>query len=188
MSEMENNIRLRQFVKKVYDEVPKEMANITDSLIVGDSYDFALEMLKSVTSGKNTRVTKTIGDAINNRKLTETNFKYIPLTMQGAELLYYLTRLTDAEVKSKVFAPEEINVAQKEHPKCDAVIKQMRCYEFITSNLTKLSYIKKNIPDDESIGIVCWEPQIEFIKSYLSCNLKFRAFKTESLGALFGKD
>lgn len=179
IAELETNIRLVQLVQDAYSNAP--FKDVTESLLVLPDFDAALLVLSQKPSDRRGRI-KTIADAIYNKKLTGTSFRFVPYSGDGVQLLKTITRVSRHDILCSLFSSAE-RAAAKESGAGDAIIDGLICYEFISSNLTKAAYILSHHPQDTPLGIICYEQQSQFIKRAFAnwCSLKLRVYRLDAL-------
>lgn len=179
-TEKELKSQISGIAKTIYKIDPAP--HITDAIIISNNDE---EML-SIASQKINRAGKTkyIGDAIEDRTITETNFRYIPYTQLGILLLSIQAKYSERELNEVLFTKEQIQAAENQNFG-DAVIKGLTCFQFITGNLTRMSMIKRNVKNLDNIGIVCCDEQADFlIRFFEKPNLHIRKYKAAELKKL----
>lgn len=165
----------------LYSEVPAGQKKACIVLCCDD--DKAIEIFqKKATKGDK----KGIGDAVQARDITGTDFHYVPVGEMGENILHIITKYTSAELQERVFSSEEIAQAKA----CglgEAVIKGLYCYEFLSGNVSKLHRVRTIHEDDLSkVGIVCVEGQHEFLRKFFgTTDLNLRAYKQSEFEECF---
>lgn len=181
-AELEANIRLISYCKSLYADLPR--VEIRDSILFCPDYNAAIEIVTH--TGTENRKKKTIADCIDDRTITGTSFRLIPLTREGITLLSLITKLTREDFLNACFQEDE-RAAAKRARIGEGIINGLYCYEFLSCNVTKLSFIKRNHPDLSKVGIICWDPQIEFIRNYFGENTpRIRSVKQDRLFKYLG--
>ena len=159
VAEKEANIRATIIRQKVICNAPQEP--IKDSIILFDDDHTACRIIET---RRKTKAKSLIGDAINDKNVTRTNFRYIPCTKEGVTSLGLITTYTQQDFIDMCFTEEERQKGMSIG--ADAEIKSLACYEFLSCNITKLAMVKNTCGDISKIGIVCWEGQVEFLKEF----------------------
>ena len=175
-AELEATMRVTRYLQDLYSE-PTAFST-RDNIITCDATGNECELLFPQKKAPSGRIT--IGDAIWNKSIIGTAFRFIPKTTEGAELLRLITTTTREEFLQMAFAENERAEAYQQGTG-EAVIKGLYCYEYLSCNISKLAYIKRTHEDLSKVGIVCWDNQRDFVIQYMQSNkLRFRPLEIPS--------
>lgn len=169
--ENETAIGARVLAGSLYEQYLTQGTTISDLIIMCRNDEVMLKIMNDgLNEEKSKATTRMIGATINNFQLTQKAIRYIPITEDGVLTLQLITTYSRGEIRDLFFTEEEQARAPEEY-NADGVISGMLCYELLSSNMTKLAYIKKTFHDLKweggNIGILCWDGQVNFITEYL---------------------
>lgn len=167
------------------------LAEVNRSIIIGYDYGVALGLLTDPAKdgdGDEERKSKTLHDAIKDRAMTKTDMLFVPLNGNGALCLQLLIRYTQEDIRRMVFTKAEID-AGRSNGRCEAIVKGMSCFEFVSMDLSKLLRIKERYEaGTESIGLVCLESQANFIRQAMQTDdIPLRIIKDEALQQILSR-
>ena len=178
--ELEAVMRVTRYLQDIYAEPQKFICR--DSIVVSDVTGQEANLLMPQNKSTGNRIT--IGDAIWNKSITGTAFRYIPKSIDGATSLKHITTTTREEFLKAAFTEEERRAAEKAG-EGEAIIKGLICYEYLSCNVSKLAYIKRTYNDLTKVGIVCSESQHDFIISFMqTTNLRLRTIRNDKVDEL----
>ena len=181
-SEMETNIRMSMLCKELFSGLPNE--TIQHSIIVGENEDIVIDAVNRALTEKRKKGVQSwsLGDVIVNQNITGTEFHYIDLSPSGVQQLKTISCFTEDECKVLCFSEKE-RMAVNGNQRIDAIVGNLKCFEFVSANISKLAYVKKYYADKMSeVGIACCENQREFVKKFFGQeNLHMRIINEKSL-------
>ncbi len=160
-AEMEGNIRLIGYTRDIYRD--PVVTKTRDSIVFCKDDEAALRIFNHRTDRSGEQ--KLIGDVVWDRSLTGTEFRYIPLTQDGLISLRCITKMTRDDFIRFCFSEKEVQAA-RQIGMGDGIIGDRICYEFLSCNVSKLAWIKRNHTDLSRVGIVCWEGQAAFVRGF----------------------
>ena len=183
-------IRARNIVSRAYQTHKTYL--LRDGLIIGDSYDDFLLFMKDTLTASSIHV-KNVHDAVAKPsqlggEKDHLNIRFIPFDYHGVTLLKILSSYSDDEIKRAVFSDKELLFDRS--MRCDAYIesRNIECYEFLSSNMTKMESVKKRCQGKyENLGIVCFDFQKDFIKELFETEtssadkIHFRVFRYDMI-------
>lgn len=187
--ENETAISARVLAGSLYEQYLSQGTSISDLIIMCRNDEAMLKIMEDGLNEENKKTTtRMIGAIINNFGLTQKAIRYIPITEDGILTLQMISSYSRREIRNLFFTADEQAQAPEEY-NADGIISGKLCYELLSSNMTKLAYIKRTFPDLKwkggDIGILCWEGQVDFITKYFgSTDIHLRRFPRDYIETL----
>lgn len=174
-SELESIQRALEVLRHASQKKPD--APIKDALVIGNGYDSLIDLVHA--KKKAHARTRGFGDLLEGRERLPVSIRYVPMGLAGVEPLRVITEFTEDEIVHRSFSSQEIALA--EGLRCDAVVQmessQLKCYEFISGNLTKIVRAKNSTPEGGEVGLVCLKQQQPFLQQlFEGVTTRFRTY------------
>ena len=121
--------------------------------------------------------------------VSDTDFHYAEMSANGVRQLEFLSYFTEDDCKRLCFSNEEIAAAYDSQTRADGITNGLKCFEFMSANVSKLAYVKKYYAEKMSeVGIICWAFQVEFVKEFFGGDVpNIRVFVDEKLDDIVAK-
>lgn len=179
MCELEAIELLKQSMYSIYGHVE----DIRRALLLVPDEATAVKLIR------NTETKNSIGTLISStgNKSLRVTFHYVPVSRFGCVSLLRLMYFTSEQFKAMCFQQDE-RAAAKSLGMGDAIIKDLVCYEFVSSDVSKLSQVLARHKDSmDKVGIVCDVEQVSFIRCFFSeyPHIKIRALETKKINSYF---
>ena len=179
MCELEAIELLKQSMYSIYGHVE----DIRRALLLVPDEATAVKLIR------NTETKNSIGTLISStgNKSLRVTFHYVPVSRFGCVSLLRLMYFTSEQFKAMCFQQDEL-AAAKSLGMGDAIIKDLVCYEFVSSDVSKLSQVLARHKDSmDKVGIVCDVEQVSFIRCFFSeyPHIKIRALETKKINSYF---
>lgn len=111
-----------------------------------------------------------------NRGAAKYDFHYIEKSKSGIRILSFISKYTEREILDACFTDAEREKSRIAH-RGEGIIEtkngELECYEFLSSNITKLAAILKT-HKEQTVGIICFKEQEQFIRKFGNGKFKLR--------------
>lgn len=182
--ELQAILRTRSIESTIFKT--KRTDQTVECLVFIDDDETAIEILSN-QDDKKTKSLMNIACAASSKKNLGVPFRYVPLTEDGIITLKLITMYKRQEIAEMCFSEEE-RKTEKTIQACDAMVKQIPCFEFLSANITKMHFAKQLQKEGYEIGVVCWEGQIDFLNGFFKDNIpKMRCIKKEFIKKAIGE-